>query len=192
MMRRRFNNNRDKTPQKRDENAIVLDVVLASSNSFKDDEIAQAIGTDTYTLLELVPKDGVDLRSGDKVYIGSEKRDEIQFIKRAVSPDDLSSGARSELMDTLMDIIDDKEEEFVNFFNVAGPITLRKHSLELVSGIGKKHLADLMNERLNKPFESFADLKERCPFLSNPEEAIAKRIITELEGEDTFKFFTRK
>ena len=176
----------------KEEYAIVLDVVLDNQKSFKDDEVAQALGTNGYTLLELVPKQGVILKSGEKLYIGEGKRDEVQFIKRALKPKDLSGSASSELKYALMDIIDEKEDQYVNFFNTAGPITIRKHSLELIPGIGKKHLTELLDERDEKPFESFKDIKERCPFLSEPQSSIAQRIIKELEGDEDFRLFTKK
>lgn len=176
----------------KEEYAIVLDVVLSNQNSFKESEVALALGTNNYTLLELVPKTGVILKTGQKVYIGDGKRDEIQYIKKSIRGDKLSASAKSELIFALIDVINDKEEEFVKFFNNAGPITIRKHSLELVSGIGKKHLTELLEERYVKPFDSFADIKERCPYLSDPAKAIANRIIDELEDKDDFKFFTRK
>ena len=106
--------------------------------------------------------------------------------------EDLTGSARNELVYVLADIINEKEEQFIQFFNLAGPISLRKHSLELVHGIGKKYLKDLLDERLNKPFESFEDISARCHFLPKPQEAIAQRIIDELEGNDDFKFFTRR
>ncbi|MCA9459590.1 MAG: DUF655 domain-containing protein [Nanoarchaeota archaeon] len=187
----RFNKAKEK-PLVKDEYAVVLDVVLNDSNSFKNDELAQAIGVTTYSLLELVPKEGVILKNGERVYIGDGKRDEIQFIRKSLKIDDLTGSARNELVYILNDIISEKEEQFVQFFNLAGPISLRKHSLELVHGIGKKHLKDLLDERLNKPFESFEDVSTRCPFLAKPQEAIALRIIDELEGNDDFKFFTRR
>lgn len=182
-------NNEIKT---KEEYAIILDIIMDSPNSFKDTEIAQALGTTNYTLLELVPKQGVLLKNGQKVYIGDGKRDEIQYIKRALYPNKLSSGAKSELEFALKEIIEDREEEFVKFFNTAGPITIRKHSLELVPGIGKKHLQDLIYERDTKPFTSFADIKERCHFIADPAKAIAQRIMIEIDGTDDFKFFTRK
>lgn len=184
-------NNAQKFDNK-EENAIVLDVVLSASNSFKDNEIAQAIGTENYTLLELVPKPGVILKSGDKVHIGDGKREEIQFIKRSIPASKLSASAKSELIFALIDIIKSKEVEFVKFFNTSCPITIRKHSLELVSGIGKKHLTELLEERYHKPFESFEDLTKRCSYLQDPAKAIANRIIDELEGNDDFKFFLRR
>lgn len=176
----------------KEENAIILDVVLSNQNSFKDNETAQAIGTTSYTLLELVPKTGVMLKTGEKVYIGDGKRDEIQYIKRIIKADKLSSSARDELIFALIDIVNDKEELFVNFFNKAGPITIRKHSLELVAGIGKKHLSELLEERYSGDFKSFEEVKERCPYLPDPAKAIAQRIFDEIEGKDEFKFFTRK
>lgn len=176
----------------KEEYAIILDVVLNSNNSFKDEEIAQAIGTSTYTLLELVPKQGVILKTGQKVYLGEGKREEIQYIKRALYANKLSSSAKSELIFAIKEIVKDKEEEFIEFFNKIGPISIRKHALELIPGIGKKHLADLIYDRDSKPFESFEDIKKRCPFISDPITSIAKRILEEIEGKDDFKFFTRK
>lgn len=186
------NPNQKRQEGAKEEYAIVLDVVLDNQQSFKDDEIAQAIGTSSFTLLELVPKQGVLLKNGDKVYIGEGKREEIQYIKKTLKVEDISGSAHSELKFTLMDLIDEKEEQFVTFFNRAGPITIRKHSLELIPGIGKKHLKDLLEERDEGDFTSFANLKERCTFLGEPQKAIAERIIKELEGEEDFRLFTKK
>ena len=186
--------NRNKKPENvvKEENAIVLDVVLDNQNTFKDDELIQAIGTTGFTILELVPKQGVLLKNGDRVYIGDGKREEIQYIKKTLTPDKLSTTAQSELNFVLMEIVKEKEKDFVNFFNNAGPITIRKHSLELIPGIGKKHLKDLLEKRDEKKFEDFNDIKARCSFLHEPEKAISERIIKELNGEEDFRLFTKK
>lgn len=190
-MNNRFNNNsKPERVQIKEEYAIVLDVVLENKQSFSDNEVAQAIGTSGYTLLELVPKRGVILKTGDKVYLGDGKRDEIQYIKKSLKQTDLSNDASLELEFAVAEIVKEKEDEFVNFFNKAGPITIRKHSLELVGGVGKKHLSDLMWERDKKPFESFEDITARCPFLSHPAQAVSKRIMDEIAEKDDFKFFT--
>ena len=100
--------------------------------------------------------------------------------------------SKSELIFAITEIICEKEKEFIQFFNSAGPITIRKHSFELISGIGKKHLHDLIYERDSKPFLSFEDIKQRCHFIPEPAKSIAQRIVDEIEGKDDFKFFTRK
>ncbi len=188
--RDRFNRTQKK-PQIKEEEAIVLDIV-SSGSSFKDNELVQAIGFTTYSLFELVPKQDAIVKVGQKVYIGEGKRDEIQYIKRVLYFDKLSSSASSELLFTIMDIVEEKEEEFVNFINNAGPISLRMHSLELIPGIGKKHLTALIEERYVKPFESFADIKQRLPFLSDPVKALSQRIFEEVKGETDHKFFAQK
>jgi putative nucleotide binding protein len=172
----------------KDEYAIVLDVVV-SPMSYKNEKIIQAIGTKTYSLLELVPKPGVEITVGEKVYIGPDKRDKIQLIKRALWPDKLSNDAKSELIYAIEDIVEEREEDYVNFINNAGPITIRKHSLELIPSVGKKHLQDLIQEREKKPFESFEDISKRCPFLSNPVKVFSQRILDEIEGKTEHKFF---
>ena len=187
--------NRERREQKKqvvkEDYAIILDIV-DNKTSFKDTQIAQAIGYNTYTLFELVPKSGVNLNTSQKVYIGDGRRDEIQYIKRVLYPDKLTGTPSSELVYVLMDIIDEKEEEFINFFNTAGPISLRRHSLEIVPGVGKKHLKTLLDMREEKPFESFKDIKERCSFLPDPQKAIAERIIAEIEGKTDHKFFVKR
>lgn len=191
-MRPQYNRQNREPQQPKEEYAIVLDVVLSGQSSFKDNETVQAIGLNNFTLLELIPKQGVILKGGDRVYIGEGKRDEIQYIKKSLNYEDVSASAKSEMIFTIMDIVKEKEEMYVNFFNNAGPITIRKHSLELVSGIGKKHLTELLEERYVKPFASFEDITKRCPFLSDPVKAISQRILDELDGKDEFKFFLRR
>lgn len=183
---------REVPQEKKEEWAVVLDVVLSNQNSFKNDEIAQAIGITNYTLLELVPKPGVLLKTGQKVYIGDGKRDEIQYIKRSLFADKMSSGAKSELAFALKDIVLEKETEYVEFFNKAGPISIRMHSLELIPSIGKKHMISLLDERAVKPFESFEDIKKRCTFFSDPAKAIVDRILMEIDSKDDMRIFVRK
>lgn len=181
----------EKKPVMKEEYAVVLDVIVNSS-SFKDNNLAQAIGHSTFNLFELVPKQGIDVKSGQKVYVGDGKREEIQYIKRVLPYDKLTGTASSELFFTIQDIVEENEDVYVKFFNLAGPLSLRRHSLELVPGIGKKHLKSLIDERDTKPFESFKDLKERCPFLPDPSKSIAQRILEEIKDETDHKFFMKK
>ena len=73
-------NKKQKIPAATEEHAVILDYlslgyVNSDMSKFKGKAIAQAIGTDYFTLLELVPKRGVDLEIQDTVYIGKGKRD---------------------------------------------------------------------------------------------------------------------
>jgi len=174
----------------KDEYAIVLDFLHhGRASDRKAEPLVQAIGEKFLNLLEIVLRDDVKLSPGDRIYIGEEKREKVKYIRGRIDHDELTSFARNELNDVIDKFIDGDEKRFVNFFNIAGPITTRLHSLELLPGIGKKHLWDLITERRKKPFETFRDLQERVKMLPDPKRIVIKRIITELEGKDRYRLF---
>lgn len=185
-----------------EEYAIILDYlplgyVKEGLPSFKRKPVAQAIGKEEFTLLELIPKENVDLDIHEKVYIGSGKRDKIARVNRRLKYDDLTATARVELNFVIEEIIKAKEDKFMEFFNQAGPISTRLHQLELLPGIGKKHMWDILNARKEKEFDSFDDIKDRVPMLADPVKILAKRILLELEatpekrGKRKYVLFTR-
>ena len=49
-------------------------------SKFGGKPIAQAIGTEQFTLLELIPKHGVDLEIGDTVYIGANRKEKTNRL----------------------------------------------------------------------------------------------------------------
>ncbi|MCS7105746.1 MAG: DUF655 domain-containing protein [Candidatus Aenigmarchaeota archaeon] len=174
----------------KDEYAIVLDFLPhGKPGDRKAEPIAQAIGEKFFNLLELVMREGVEVKPKERVYIGEDKRDKVKYIRGRISYNELTSFAKSELEEVLTEQITKDEKRFVNVFNKAGPISTRMHSLELLPGIGKKHLWDIINERKKKPFESFKELQERIEMLPDPKKMILKRILSELEGKDRHRLF---
>jgi putative nucleotide binding protein len=89
----------------------------------------------------------------------------------------------------LQELISQKEDEFVEFFNEATPVTPRRHAFELLPGIGTKHMQALLDEREKEEFESFEDIKERVPSVPDPQETVNDRILEELKGETKNKLF---
>jgi putative nucleotide binding protein len=63
------------------------------------------------------------------------------------------------------------------------------HQIELLPGVGKKHMWEIINAREEKPFESFEDLKKRVKLIPDPEKLIIKRILEEMEGEEKHRLF---
>ncbi len=149
--------------------------------------VAQVIGEKAFTLLEVVPKE--DLMLYERVFIGKGQRDKILMINKKIHYDDLTATAKAELPYVVEEIIKNNEERFVQFFNVAPPITNRLHSLELLPGIGKKHMWEILDERKREPFKSFEDLRHRVKGLPDPAKMIAKRVVDELEGKDRYRLF---
>jgi len=167
--------------------AIILDYlplgyVKEGSSSFKRKPVAQAIGIVEFTLLELTPQENVNLDIHEKVYIGAGKRDKIARVNGRLKYDKLTSTAKVELNYVIEEIIKEHEDKYVQFFNEAGSISTRLHQIELLPGIGKKHMWDILKARKEKKFESFKDIKERVPMLADPVKLISKRILMELEG----------
>jgi putative nucleotide binding protein len=64
------------------------------------------------------------------------------------------------------------------------------HALELLPGIGKKSMWQIINAREKKPFDSFKDIQDRTS-VGDPIKVIAKRILDELTGGEKYRIFSR-
>ena len=177
-------------------NAIILDYLpLGHPKSKKNKPIAQAIGTDYFTLLELIPKKGVDLKINETVYIGKGKRDKIFRVLGKLNGENLTKTSRIESDYAIKDIVNANEQKYVTFFNTAGGITLTLHQLGLLPGINSTMVNKLLKERKIKKFDSFEDIKERVPSVKNPQNKIAEKIkeelgIIPLKKRHMFRLFT--
>ena len=177
-----------------EEHAVILDI-LPNGYPFdtrpvhRKTAIVQAIGKKFFTLLELVPKKEATLQLNEEVYIGEGKRDKIHHILGKIQLDKLTETAKVELDVLLKDLVEKNEQKFVAFFNNASPINARRHQIELLPGIGKKHMWEILEIRKEKQFESLHDIKERVKLLPDPEKIIIKRILMELNNEDKYRLF---
>ena len=153
--------------------------------------LAQAIGEDNYTLLELVPRRGIILEPGESVYIGQNKRDKIYYILGRLSKEKLTESAKQQLSEFIKKVAEKKEKEFVDFFNKAEAINKRFHQIGLLPGLGKKHTEEIIKQRQEKPFESFEDMKKRIPNLPDPQKSIEKRMFKELTEIERYNLFVK-
>ena len=176
----------------KEENAVILDYL---PNGYplerKMMPIAQAIGKRNLVLLELVPRRGVSLETGEEVYIGEGKRDKIYYILGRLQREKLTESAKNQLQEFVEKIVKEQEKEFVEFFNKADAINKRLHQIELLPGFGKKHMQEILKQRKEKEFESFDDMKQRIQNLPDPEKAIQKRILSELTDVERYNLFVK-
>ena len=177
-----------------EENAYVLDYLpfgkLGTRGKYRAGAVVQLIGESYFTLLEANVKAGVILKPLDRVYVGRDSRKEIAYILGRIGYNELTANAKMELENVIEHIVRKREKWFVNFFNTAQPITPRMHMLELIPGIGKKYMWNILDEREKRLFESFEDPQRRIN-IPNPAKLITKRIIEELSGESKYRLFTR-
>lgn len=153
--------------------------------------LAQLVGEKYFTLLEVSIKRGMPCSLGQRLSIGKDNRQEVEKIKRRLEFSDLTATARNELPLATKNIIHEREADFVGMFNKAGPISIRLHQLELLPGIGKKHLKEILDAREEKPFENFKDLQSRVALLPDPVNLIQTRIAEELAGSTKNFLFVR-
>ena len=182
--------------QAREETAIVLDFLphgypFDTRPLHRKTPIAQAMGKSNFTLLELIPKKGINLQPNEEIYIGEGKREKIHHVVGRIPLTKLTETAKGELEFIIKKLVKTQEQRFIDFFNKAGPISTRRHQMELLPGIGKKHMWEILEKRDEKPFENFEDLKARVKLIPNPEKAVIKRILMEINEEDKYKIFTR-
>ena len=138
---------------------------------------AQAIGEMNLVLLELIPRRGVSLEIGERVYIGEGKRDKIYYIFGRLKKEKITEPAKEQLQIVIENVVKKREKEFVDFFNKSESINKRIHQIELIPGLGKKYVEEILEQRNIKSFESFEDMKKRIHNLPFPEKAIEKRNI---------------
>lgn len=179
----------------REEYAVVLDFLpnghpLDKRPSHRKSAIAQVIGKTKFALLEVVPKPDVHLQIGAEVYIGEGKREHVHHIEGRIPLDKLTNTASGELSHVVERLVSENESRFVEFFNKSQPLSTRMHSLELLPGLGKKHMWEVLEERRDGDFTSFANIKDRVKLLPDPAKLVIRRIMAELSGKEKHRLFT--
>jgi len=158
--------------------------------SYRAGALVQLVGEEFFTLLEATLREGLVLKPYDRVYVGKEGRQEITYIIGRIGFEELTSAARVELPSVVEKIVLNREAWFINFFNTAQAITPRMHALELIPGIGKKYMWQIINEREKTQFKNFDELQQRAN-IPSPAKLVAKRVLEELSGESKYRLFTR-
>jgi len=175
---------------KKEEYAIVLEYL---PNGYPLEKkmlpIIQAIGEENLSPLELVPRRGVDFETGERVYIGEGKRDKIYYISGRLPKEKITESAKNQLEEFIHKIVKDREKQFIDFFNKAEAINKRMHQLELLPGLGKKHMQEILKQRKEKDFESFENIRERIPNLPDPQKLVERRVFKEIINRERYNLF---
>jgi len=177
--------------KKYEEFAYVLDFIPRGKSFIireREGPLVQGIGQERLTLLEILVSPDSEFRSGDKIAIGKENRTKIVSVLGKLNYDELTNESKNELHPVLEKLIGDNEAQFVAYFNELQPLTPRLHALELIPGIGKTFMRQIVSERERRPFESFADLEKRVG-VRDPIKLLAKRIVEEISGGSRITLF---
>jgi putative nucleotide binding protein len=180
-----------------EEYAHILDVLpngRATGHGFHREPLALAIGDAELKLFELVPRAGAALAPGQRIPLvpAPGAVPSIDHVRRRLGYDELTVAARAELPTTLEAIVRANPERYLRFFNEAPAVSRRFHLLELLPGIGKKTMQQIVDERRRAPFRTFAEIEERLG-LKGPERLVVARIEQELSGvDDKYRLFVAR
>ncbi|MDG6990015.1 MAG: DUF655 domain-containing protein [Nitrososphaerota archaeon] len=180
--------------KKYEEYAYVLDFMPRGKSAAikgREGPMVQAIGEDRLTLLELLAMENQEFEIGEKVKIGKEGREKIVSVLGKLTFEEMSSEAKASLPAVVESLVKENEKRYVAAFNDLQPLTPRLHGLELIPGIGKTFMKEIIEMREKQPFESFDDIQKRVG-LREPAKMIAKRIGEELAGDSRVSIFVKK
>lgn len=180
--------------KKYEEYAYVLDYIRRGRSVVikgREGSLVQALGEERLTLLEILAVEGASFEVGERIYIGKEGRTKVLSVLGRLNYDDLTADAKAELARVVEQLVLNNEKRFVAFFNELQPVTPRLHALELIPGIGKTFMFQILEQRSKKPFVSFDDIQKRVG-LREPVKLVAKRVVEELIGNCRINIFVRK
>jgi putative nucleotide binding protein len=180
-------------PKKYEEFSYVLDFIPRGKSIIireREGPLVQAVGEDKLTLLEILATNNANFVPAERIAIGKENREKVVSVLGRLNYPELSTEAKNELQPVLEKMIADNEQKFIMYFNELQPITPRLHALELIPGIGKTFMKQIVNQREKKPFDSFSDLEKRTG-VRDPARLLARRIVEELSGGSRITIFVR-
>jgi len=180
--------------KKYEEFAYVLDFLPRGKSVVikgREGPVVQAIGEERLTLLELLAMENQGFDVGDKVKIGKEGREKIISVLGKLTFEELTSESKGALPAVVENLVKANEAKYVAYFNELQPLTPRLHGLELIPGIGKTFMREIISIREKQPFVSFEDIQNRVG-LREPSKMVAKRIVEELSGGSRISLFVKK
>lgn len=184
----------DQLPKKYEEFAFVLDSIHHGRSSIirgREGPIVQAIGEDRLTLLEILAGPNSTFDVGERIGIGKDGRMNVVSVLGKLSYEELTNSAKSDLSTVVDAIVIANEDRYISYFNEAQAVTPRLHALEIIPGIGKTFMMQIIKERDKKLFENFEDLQQRVG-LRDAAKLISKRIVEEVSGGSRLNLFVRK
>jgi len=185
----------ERPPKKYEENAYVLDELPhgrpgAQRSQYHGRVVIQMVGDSYFTLLEAVPHRNARFAPGERIYVGKKGHTKVEHIMGRIAYDELTSGAKAELSVAVEAIIRADEARFITFFNSSQPLTPRMHAMELIPGIGKRLMWQIIEQRERVPFDGFEDLQSRVN-LTDPVKLLSRRVIQELSEQEKYQLFVR-
>ena len=171
------------------ETHLAVLTVLPPETTDETDHRIHGIGTDRFTLLEGTLTEDATVVPGDRVALTDDEQGPHAAVTQRLTYETLSQDAQDRLKATVESIITANEQRFVEYYNDAQPISLRRHQLDLLPGIAESRRETILRQRKRRPFADFDDLAARIEQLREPHTILAERVLTELQDEVKYTLF---
>jgi len=157
----------------------------------KQKPIVQLISLEDFVLYEVEMIRNSDIKVQDAgIYGDLKESNKLGRVVKKIDHNDLTPTSKALLESVLENRINEQKEEFLYFFNNSTSITPRLHQLQLIPGIGKTIMWEIIEARNKKKFESFADLQSRTS-ISDPIHLLVKLIVKELNRDVKYYLFSK-
>jgi putative nucleotide binding protein len=151
----------------------------------EESRYVQAVGETGFMLLELVAAEDADLTPGDRLAVEGEA---FSGVNRRLTYHTLTQDAQDRLKETIAAITGDNEQRFINWYNNAQPIGLRKHQLDVSPKLPRYAGKRLSRSAGGEPFADFTDLEPRVDSLSGPQALLIERALTKLREVEEARY----
>jgi putative nucleotide binding protein len=153
--------------------------------------LVQAVGTTTFTLVDVTVTDASELDQGDRLYIGPGAWDRVCDIDRRLTYNELAPAVQSVLVSVVERIIRRNERRFIECFNTTIFDDRDEHPLALLPGLSADCQGAIVAERSQRRFADFTELTARVTCCEQPWDLVADRVLFELqESEDSYHWLT--
>ena len=123
------------------------------------DNVIVAVSEGKMLLCRLEPKAGIDpLLTTSRVYIGTDaaKRVNVERVLGMTNLGRVANHIKADLPLVVQIFIEENQKHFIDmFFNRAGNMSLKQHSFELLTGVGKKKAIKVVGAGGLSVFEAF-------------------------------------
>jgi putative nucleotide binding protein len=171
------------------ETRLAVLTVLPPETTDDDERRIQGIGTDHFTLLEGTLHDDTTVAPGERVALTDDEQGPHAAVTQRLTYETLSQDAQDRLKATVESIIVANEQRFIDYYNDAQSISLRRHQLDLLPGIAESRRNAIIRQRERQPFADFDDLAARIERLRDPHASLAERVLTELQDDVKYTLF---
>jgi putative nucleotide binding protein len=171
------------------ETHLAILTVLPPETTDDDERRIQGVGIAHFTLLECALHDNTTVAPGDRVALTDDEQGPHAAVTQRLTYETLSQDAQDRLEATVESIIIANEQRFIDYYNDAQPISLRRHQLDLLPGIAESRRNTIIRQRERQPFADFDDLEDRIEQLRDPHASLAERVLTELQDDVKYTLF---